>query len=199
MFYKAKMQAATLVDFGSEKIELMTAPVDIEVVHEWEAMLFVNSPLRIVMLEFTDPDGHLKFGYQMTFEFLEYDLDSLNHVKVALLQSVEDDETAKEFVEAVTTHALNCFKTYGIQDNIFYKLTPNGIHINILPIGLEGNPQNDVRSLPGRKEIVTNPVTKKINSLHEVIMQLNDKQKWTREQIADWLETLDVDLRFPSE
>jgi hypothetical protein len=32
--------------------------------------------------------------------------------------------------------------------------------------------------------------------LSEVIIDLNDNHKWTREQIADWLETLDVDLSF---
>lgn len=32
--------------------------------------------------------------------------------------------------------------------------------------------------------------------LQNVIIHLNDKAKWTREQIADWLESLDVDLEF---
>lgn len=30
----------------------------------------------------------------------------------------------------------------------------------------------------------------------ELIIYLNDRAGWTREQIADWLETLDVDLSF---
>lgn len=32
--------------------------------------------------------------------------------------------------------------------------------------------------------------------LQTVIIHLNDHHKWTREQIADWLETLDLDLSF---
>lgn len=32
--------------------------------------------------------------------------------------------------------------------------------------------------------------------LKGLIIHLNDEHKWTREQIADWLETLDVDLEL---
>jgi hypothetical protein len=32
--------------------------------------------------------------------------------------------------------------------------------------------------------------------LHGTVMHLNDKHKWTREHIADWLDTLDHDLTF---
>lgn len=35
------------------------------------------------------------------------------------------------------------------------------------------------------------------NSVQRVIIHLNDHDKWTREQIADWLDTIDLDLRFP--
>lgn len=29
-----------------------------------------------------------------------------------------------------------------------------------------------------------------------LIVHLNDYHRWTREQVADWLETLDIDLAF---
>lgn len=32
--------------------------------------------------------------------------------------------------------------------------------------------------------------------IRNIIMHLNDQHKWPREEIADWLETLDVDLTF---
>lgn len=32
--------------------------------------------------------------------------------------------------------------------------------------------------------------------LYAIIMELNDFHHWTREQIADWLETLDIDIEF---
>jgi len=36
-------------------------------------------------------------------------------------------------------------------------------------------------------------------SVSVAIQHLNDEHKWTREAIADWLDTLDVDLTFPAE
>lgn len=33
-------------------------------------------------------------------------------------------------------------------------------------------------------------------TIRNLVMHLNDEHRWTREQIADWLETLDVDLSF---
>jgi len=33
-------------------------------------------------------------------------------------------------------------------------------------------------------------------NLYRMIQHLNDEHQWTREKIADWLETLDVDLTF---
>lgn len=38
---------------------------------------------------------------------------------------------------------------------------------------------------------VVNPVTKHFQQLNFAIMELNDEHKWTREKIADWLDTLD--------
>lgn len=35
------------------------------------------------------------------------------------------------------------------------------------------------------------------SELEAVIIHLNDTHKWSREQIADWLDTLDLDLTFP--
>jgi len=51
--------------------------------------------------------------------------------------------------------------------------------------------------LPGVNEEVKNPVTGEETRLFRVIINLNDKQQWTREQIADWLDTLDIPLAFP--
>lgn len=33
-------------------------------------------------------------------------------------------------------------------------------------------------------------------SLYDCIIHLNDSHKWSRDQIADWLETLDIDITF---
>jgi hypothetical protein len=35
--------------------------------------------------------------------------------------------------------------------------------------------------------------------LSDIIIHLNDEHKWSRERIADWLDTLPVDLSFKAE
>jgi len=71
----------------------------------------------------------------------------------------------------------------------------------------ESFPQPELRlsslatHLPGVKEIVKYPCdcysqTPVKHDLMEVIMHLNDADKWTRESIADWLDTLEIDLSF---
>lgn len=57
------------------------------------------------------------------------------------------------------------------------------------------------RILPGLNDFATCPgcdPVKPPRNIQTVIIELNDKHDWSREQIADWLETLDVDLSFPS-
>ena len=53
--------------------------------------------------------------------------------------------------------------------------------------------------LPGVNEKVEHPLTKEITTVRYCIISLNDTYKWTREEIADWLETLDIDITFRSE
>lgn len=59
-----------------------------------------------------------------------------------------------------------------------------------------GSSPEGIDDLPALQELVKNPVTGQMKELKFVIMSLNDKAKWTREQIADWLESLDVDIEF---
>ena len=61
------------------------------------------------------------------------------------------------------------------------------------------SPSTLSRSLPGVKEKATcpgckgNPTEVDIWSL---VQHLNDTHRWTRNEIADWLETLDIDMEF---
>ena len=52
-------------------------------------------------------------------------------------------------------------------------------------------PHHYVGQIPGLLEMVTNPVTLGADTLEQTIIYLNDTARWTREQIADWLETQD--------
>jgi len=64
-----------------------------------------------------------------------------------------------------------------------------------------------VRSLaaacPALNAVVAYPKDSKragqLSQLYLVIQTLNDNDKWTREQIADWLETLDLDIEVQIE
>lgn len=60
-------------------------------------------------------------------------------------------------------------------------------------------PDRRVNQLPGLNKMVKHPVTGVTTTLQNVIITLNDKFRWTREKIADWLETLDIDLSFKVE
>lgn len=51
-------------------------------------------------------------------------------------------------------------------------------------------------SLPGVNEVVRHPVTGNRRTLARTIINLNDEHRWTREQIADWIETLDINITF---
>lgn len=66
---------------------------------------------------------------------------------------------------------------------------------------LDDGPISYERQIPGLEEIVTHPVTGSQTSIQNAIMNLNDVCLWSREQIADWLETLDVNpiLNDPKE
>lgn len=50
--------------------------------------------------------------------------------------------------------------------------------------------------LPGLSTMAICPVCHEETSLKLVIISLNDIHQWSRDAIADWLETLDTDLTF---
>lgn len=54
--------------------------------------------------------------------------------------------------------------------------------------------------MPGIDAMVRLPCTCGDNGIpstvHDAVVHLNDGERWTREQIADWLDSLSVDLRF---
>lgn len=53
--------------------------------------------------------------------------------------------------------------------------------------------------LPGLSTPVNHPVeSDKTLTISATIISLNDIHGWSRERIADWLDTLDADLRFPT-
>jgi hypothetical protein len=55
---------------------------------------------------------------------------------------------------------------------------------------------NEQIKFPCGKHTTCHDWNKTTNTVKATIMKLNDHCKWTREQIADWLETLDIDMIF---
>lgn len=53
------------------------------------------------------------------------------------------------------------------------------------------SPQNYAAQIPGLFVEVKHPVNGQRRTIHDIIIDLNDAHDWTREKIADWLETLD--------
>lgn len=53
------------------------------------------------------------------------------------------------------------------------------------------DPSSLARLLPGVDNIVKNPIDGTEARLWGIVIYLNDIERWTREQIADWIETLD--------
>lgn len=50
--------------------------------------------------------------------------------------------------------------------------------------------------IPGVHTMATHPVTMKKMDIYSIIIDLNDNHGWSREQIADWLDTLDDQPKF---
>lgn len=53
------------------------------------------------------------------------------------------------------------------------------------------SPASLATQLPGIFNVVRHPVNGKLDTIYLIIMSLNDRHKWSRDQIADWIETLD--------
>ena len=54
----------------------------------------------------------------------------------------------------------------------------------------------NAHNLPGYRRLIVHPITFQKEDMYSVITSLNDHYRWTREQIADWLDTLEKCPRF---
>jgi len=127
-----------------------------------------------------DYAGKTLFGHEKPKKSMyEYDYEQFAIQKKYLAKTYDKGiiswDEANKVVEAAKTKASN--------------KKPSGSPIDFI---------NQIDLLPGLDAQVTHPVTKNSGTIKDIIINLNDYHKWDRGAVADWLETLDVDLRFKS-
>ena len=98
-------------------------------------------------------------------------------------------ETAEKNHDSLFSTSIDNFLDYG--DSMINVIQENPY---------EGNSQIVNKAFPVLQKMVAHPILREEPlvrmPLQTVIISLNDQYKWSREQIADWLETLDVDIQI---
>lgn len=110
-------------------------------------------------------------------------------------------ETAEKNHDSLFSTSIDNFLDYG--DSMINVIQENPY---------EGNSQIVNKAFPVLQKMVAHPMLREEQKmlahpilreeplvrmpLQTVIISLNDQYKWSREQIADWLETLDVDIQI---
>lgn len=160
-----------------------------EVMIHNELLIASYNPHEIIISAFCNHVGE-SFRDDITNYFIK------NKVKIPFAQDKDNYKTTGEPIFKDYVGLLHNDHIHMSLINDFtqdYEAKSNKINIDKSPGFYES-----INTLPGVKEKSKNPVGGEISSIKEIIISLNDTYKWTRDQIADWLETLDVDLRFKS-
>lgn len=79
----------------------------------------------------------------------------------------------------------------GIEEPILNIMRENFVVTKRLVDKKSDDPGQLAKFLPGVDNEVVNPATKKKDTLFRTIIELNDTHKWSRDAIADWIESLD--------
>lgn len=101
--------------------------------------------------------------------------------------------TIDEFREFVKQYLPN------IDKEVLHRLDEQFYVTNTLISERENSPSHLAKFLPGVDEVVIHPVTKEKDTVFNIVINLNDCYKWPREDVADWLDSLDADLEFKTE
>lgn len=78
-----------------------------------------------------------------------------------------------------------------------YQYATGGVIVNVPTAGVAVNPIGELKKIiPNIGTNVETPCLCGVAAMDicHVVMHLNDQHEWSREKIADWLDTLDVDL-----
>lgn len=97
------------------------------------------------------------------------------------------DQDARDFFEKYFLHDFfNSTAWRDLNGDIRALGRPNG----------QRTPEQLAKKLPGFDQVEFHPVRKNLDTIGHIIQDLNDNYKWTRDAIADWIETLDDVPKF---
>lgn len=149
------------------------------VMHSHERQVRVEATQRPVWG--FDPDKKLYTQMSVSAEFADSE-EALSVLCKQMAMTLGNEEAYLEIYKLLTNkkHSVS-LKTGGVISSS-----------NKPSVGADSR----ISSLPGINEVVKHPVTGIKTTLSRVIQNLNDGHGWTREQIADWVETLDIDIEF---
>jgi hypothetical protein len=122
-------------------------------------------------------DKAAQMGNSTLFEYMER----------RIVSARETLETARFRENRAYTKALNALSGGDLDDAVY-------VHY------VYSRPQDKVRdAVPALREIAPCPRCHRHGTLWRTIQHLNDRHMWSRGMIADWIETLDLDIEFKTQ
>jgi hypothetical protein len=186
------------------RFEVSIIPVIFDVaVSEPTITAYYNMDMHQIKLEMLANDGSEQFTSSISFDVDIWHDNQTECTKVAKFKFLRGlYEQRPELSHLWTQITYNWLSDEEISPNsIAWHNSIQGKasgfkHVGYTNANNQSRADSRVSQLPALAAIVKNPVSGKTQTLRAAIISLNDTFKWTREKIADWLETLDVDISF---
>ena len=90
-------------------------------------------------------------------------------------------------------------KLDGVDEEVLVRIKENFSVTKKLLERNSDDPSYLAKLLPGVDRVEKNPVSGDEDTLYSIIIELNDTHKWSRDAIADWIESLDDVPTFNTE
>jgi hypothetical protein len=147
----------------------------------------------------------LTISYVVTHEALENALDIKDFIKNQMIRSMVEafeDSLWVVFDELDNVHSQDDIQTkltgvFSEDDNENYFMAEQGDGESAYVAAAQANVMYDqlAKLFPALDKMIPHPIHDNVTvKLKDAIIHLNDVQKWTREEIADWLEELDLNI-----
>lgn len=169
----------------------------------WRLIVVVQKQIVSKLHVFKFYYGDDKWAFYLTDEILESYTWQL-YLSYAIKELMADSDMAKdvEIIVEVDNDVNDQIKEWAKQFGTLKDVS----ELSGKAISHHTSQQNFsslAKQLPGVNEIINYPCDcfsylelKPTGTLLAVIIHLNDEDKWARESVADWLDTLEIDLSF---